>query len=154
MKLYASLLALIIAVPAFAQTETTDPAKNSDTAPAGAPDSTLDELSNRTGTVFFSDEAMTTMRSGDEIEAQWSTLSVEDQDAIRARCDEMTAAAGTDTTTGGGTTMQNDTAATGTDTGTDTGVATGTGTDAGATSMAYLSDDTRMAPICDMISTY
>lgn len=122
MKLYASLLAALIAFPAFAQTETPE-----------SPDDSMIELSNRTGSVFFSDESMMTMRSSEEIQGQWSTLSVDDQAAIRARCEELKTAAGIETTTGGETTMQNDTT---------------------ATNMAYMSDDARMAPICDMISAY
>lgn len=126
MKLYATLLAVLIAVPALAQTET-DPAKNSETS--------ADELSNRTGSIFFSDESMTTMRTGDEIKTQWSTLSVEDQDAIRARCEEMMAAeTGTETSTDGTATAQTDTGTTG--------------------DMGYMSDAARMGPICEMVSTY
>lgn len=69
-------------------------------AQATAPD-TWDQT---TSDAFFSDSATGTLRSQDEIQANWGTLSDEQQAAVRAHCATMAADAGAgmtdDTATG------------------------------------------------------
>lgn len=82
MKFHAPLFAALLALPAFAQTATTDGA-------AGAAET---ELSTRVGMAFFTDTSMTNLRSAAEIKAQWSTLSPEDHAGLRERCAALTGA--------------------------------------------------------------
>ncbi len=135
MKLYVPLIVALLAAPAFAQTETDSAADKAEA-----------EMAQRTGTVFFNDEAMTTMRPAEEIATQWATMSAEDQAALRARCDAMVADV---------TEMEpskGDGSAEGTvDTGAADNDSSGTTT---AEDLGYMADPARMQPICDMISSY
>jgi hypothetical protein len=79
MKLYAPLFVTLLAAPVFAQTTAMD---NSD-------------LSSRVGTSFYSDDTMMTLRDTADIQTQWTTISAEDQAAIRARCEVVNAAVDT-----------------------------------------------------------
>jgi len=138
MKLYMTLLATLIAAPVFAQTATET--------------NTMDDgLSDRAGAAFYTDESMTTMRSSEEVATQWMTLSIEDQAAIRTRCDAIREAASEmEPSKGDGT------AETGTDgdtAGSDPVVADSSGTTT-AEDMGFMGDDTKMRPICDMIAAY
>lgn len=67
---------------------------------------------------FFSDSATGTLRSQDEIQANWGTLSDEQQAEVRSHCATMAADAGADTTTAGdaGVTDETTTGATNDDT--------------------------------------
>lgn len=77
MKLYAPLLAVLLAGPALAQTEADGNAGNAiDT----------EGLSTRTGAAFYSDEGMVTLRSGEEAKTSFAALSAEDQEALRVQC--------------------------------------------------------------------
>ncbi len=77
MKLYAPLFAVLLAAPALAQTEADGNAGN-------AIDS--EGLSSRSGAAFYSDDGMVTLRSAEEAKAGWSSLTPEDQQALRDQC--------------------------------------------------------------------
>ena len=81
----ATALAVMLASSAFAQTQ---PA-----APAGDP-AAADKLMSIEDPVamkpFFSDDAMTTMRSDDEMKAAWSAMSKENQAAVKKQCKAST----------------------------------------------------------------
>lgn len=153
MKLYVPFLVALMAAPAFAQ-EATD---NADGSTAADVDT---EMEARVGTTFFSDEGMTTMRTAEEIQTNWATLSAEDQAALRARCEavmqasvKMEPSKGDATAAGGpteGTGADTDAAEGGSDA-TDPNDSTGTTT---AEDMGFMGDDARMRPICDIVATY
>ena len=133
MKLYVSLLVALLAVPAFAQTATDSAADDANAA-----------MAQRVGTVFFSDDGMTTMRPATEIQGQFGTMSAEDQAALRARCEavaESDAAmepSKSDGTAGGTA---------------DTGANDSSGTTT-TEDMGFMGDTARLRPICDMIATF
>ena len=95
MKLYAPLLAVLLAGPAFAQTTTeggveADVNVGVDTGDSAGADARMEaELSSRVGTAFYSDTEMTTLRPVEEIKTQWMTISPEDQTALRDRCEAL-----------------------------------------------------------------
>ena len=136
MKLYVPLLIALLSVPSFAQTETDSAADDADAA-----------MAQRMGTVFFSDEGMTTMRPATEIQGQFMAMSAEDQSGLRARCEVIAEAkaamepsksdgtAGTDAATG--TEMANDSSGT-----------------TNVEDLGFMGDTVRMQPICDMIKTF
>ena len=122
MKLYAPILVAMLAVPAFAQTDSTDSTKPEDT------------LSLRTGTAFYTDDSNMTMRSAEEIQTNWTTMSAEDQAAVRATCENLPAPA---------TELQPSKGA---------GDATSTNDSSGTTTaedMGYMADPVRMQAVCD-----
>lgn len=86
MKLYAPLFALLLTTPVLAQTAT-DAATDGDGKSQEAMDT--NDLSTRTGSVFYSDDAMMTPRSAEESKTMWSSLSAEDQEALKAQCANM-----------------------------------------------------------------
>lgn len=116
MKLYATLFAALLAVPAFAQTEgdaTGEATGNS----AGADARMEAEMSSRVGPAFYSDTEMTTLRPAAEIQTQWATISPEDQTALRDRCEKLMNQAsesegGDASASGGGTATDSTTAGT------------------------------------------
>ncbi len=124
MKLTTSLFLALLAAPAFSQTTTTEGSVAVDIDP---------ELSARVGTVFYSDTGMTTLRTSDEIKTEWSSISTEDQDAIRARCTALATAPASS--------------------GDSTGPATGDGANAAA-DVNFMADDVRMQAICEVIKDY
>ena len=139
MKLYAPLLLAMLAVPAYSQTESTTGGSTDGSTEAE------DTLTLRTGTAFYSDDTYTTMRSAEEMQANWATMSPEDQAAIRTRCEAVIATA---------TEME---PSKGTDAveGSDTGAATGD--DSGSTTaedMGFMGDDAQLRPLCDAIAAY
>jgi len=136
MKLYAPLLAMVLAVPAFAQTTTTE-----GTADVGVGIDLDNGLSTRVGTAFFTDTDMTTLRSSSEIQAQWSTLSPEDQTALRTRCEALMNRASEMEPSKGADAVEADGSASVT---TDSGSTT-------AEDMGFVYDDTRMRPVCEAI---
>ncbi len=146
MKFYAPLLVALLAVPAMAQTDSTGTAGTEDGSTEAE-----DTLTLRAGTAFYSDDTMTTMRSAEEIQANWATMSPEDQAAIRTRCEAVIAAA---------TEMEPSKSADAVDgasTEGSTGEAAGTTTDDGSTTaedMGFMGDDAQMRPLCDMIAAY
>ena len=137
MKLYAPILVAMLALPAFAQTDSTE--NNSTEAE--------DTLSLRTGTAFYTDETNMTLRSSEELQTNWGTMSAEDQAAVRAKCDtlptpatELQPSKGTGDAAGDAATEGGD-AATGDD-------SSGTTT---AEDMGYMEDPVRMQAVCDAI---
>lgn len=77
MKLYAPLFAVLLATPALAQTEADGNAGNAiDT----------EGLSSRAGAAFYSDDSMVTLRTAEEAKTGWSSLTAEDQQALRDQC--------------------------------------------------------------------
>ncbi len=80
MKLYAPLFAVLLAAPALAQTEADGNAGNAiDT----------EGLSTRSGAAFYSDDGMVTLRTAEEAKVGWSSLTAEDQQALRDQCANM-----------------------------------------------------------------
>lgn len=74
---------------AMAQTNTAQP----DAAPAPGMDSTLPSgWSGAIGDAFFSDPAAGTLRSEDEVRANWEGLSDEQQAQVRAECTTVASA--------------------------------------------------------------
>jgi hypothetical protein len=130
MKFYATVFTVLLAFPAIGQT-------GGDSA---ADKEAMKEMSTRTGTTFYSDDTMTTMRSADEIKSGWTTLSAEDQDAIRARCTALTSM---EPSKGDGTTGEaaDGTAAAGDSSGTTT-----------AEDLGYMGDEVRMREICTAVT--
>lgn len=154
MKLYAPLFAVLLAAPAFAQTDAVDPA----------------ELSTRSGSVFYSDDGMMTLRPAEEAKTRWSELSAEDQEAIRAQCANMptdgamseevtqpadTASEPSEQPTEGA--MEADVSEPA-DTTSEPSEQPTEGSMTAETSMApdsnYLADMTRLRPVCDMIASF
>ncbi len=93
-------------------------------------------------TVFFSDPERTTLRSADEVRAQWDTLSEEDREVVRRDCTAMTTDASTTggAASGGLNDSATGTAATGTSatgTATDSMTSSGTESDVGASDGGY-----------------
>ncbi|WP_103257807.1 hypothetical protein [Tabrizicola aquatica] len=144
MKLYAPLLALALAAPAFAQTATTEGTADVGVAADVGVNAEVDTgLSTRVGTVFYSDTEMTTLRTPTEITAQWSTLSPEDQTALRTRCETLMNAASEMEPSKGADAVEADAE----------GSAAVT-TDSGSTTsedLGFVYDDTRMRPVCEAI---
>lgn len=145
MKLYATLFAALLAVPAFAQTEgdaTGEATGNS----AGADARMEAEMSSRVGPAFYSDTEMTTLRPAAEIQTQWATISPEDQTALRDRCEKLMNQAseseGGDASASGGT-----------DAGASTGGTATDSTTAGATAaeINMFENDAHMRQICEAI---
>lgn len=144
MKLYAPLFAVLLAAPAFAQTATTEGDTMSATDQA--------ELSTRVGSTFFSDDAMTTLRPSADIQAQWSTLSPADQDALRARC---TALIGMEPSKGDGSgdaTATDAGSASDSSSGSDSTEAADQSDTTTAEDMGFIMDDVRMRPVCEAIA--
>lgn len=87
MKLYAPILAVLLAAPVLAQTEADGNAGNAIDAA---------DLSARSGAVFYSDDGMVTLRTAEEAKTGWAKLSAEDQQALRDQCANLpTEGAGT-----------------------------------------------------------
>lgn len=129
MKLYATVFTVLLTFPAIAQSD----------GDSAADKEAMKEMSTRTGTTFYSDDTMTTMRSADEIKSGWTTLSVEDQDAIRARCTALTSMEPS---------KGNDAAGEGAD-GADAADSSGT---TSAEDLGYMGDDVRMREICAAVA--
>ena len=113
MKLYATLFAALLAVPAFAQTE--GEAAGEATGNSAGADARMEvEMSSRVGPAFYSDTEMTTLRPAAEIQTQWATISPEDQTALRDRCEKLMNQAseseGGDASASGGTATDSTTA--------------------------------------------
>ncbi len=87
MKRLIALLAVpLFATAALAQTD------GSDGQTFGS------DWSTDLGAAIFTDDTRTTLRSADELRAQWGTLSPEDQEMVRRDCAALSA--GTGATTG------------------------------------------------------
>lgn len=161
MKLYAPLFAILLAAPVYAQTE----------APEGSGETMVDtnELSARVGTTFYSDEGMMTLRSAEEVQTGWSSLSAEDQEALRAQCANLP----TDGAQTEDTSMPADTTSEpalpeteGAETAETSEPATGSapalpeteGAETAETSAPaptnFIADVARLQPVCDMIETF
>jgi hypothetical protein len=134
MKLYAPLLAVLLAVPAVAQTTSGTDANDPE-----------DTLSLRAGTAFYTDDTYTTMRSAEELQTNWATLSVEDQTAIRTRCDEIIAAATEMEPSNGGNAVEG---------ATDGAVTADESSSTEAEDMGFMADETKLRPLCDAIAGY
>lgn len=141
MKLYAPLIIALLAAPAFAQTATTESDGSTEAE---------DTLSLRAGTAFYSDGDQPTLRSPEEMQANWATLNAEDQAAIRARCETLPAPATEMQPSKGG-----DAADGATDGSTDADAASndasGTTT---AEDMGFMEDEARLREVCDQIANY
>lgn len=137
MKLYAPLLVALLAVPAFAQTEGDSAADKAEAA-----------MAQRMGPVFFSDEAMSTMRPATEIQAQFATMTPADQAALRARCDAITAAATKMEPSKGDGTAGADAATTETPAANDSSGTTS------SEDLGFMGDTARMQPICEMVQAF
>ncbi|WP_170314756.1 hypothetical protein [Aquibium carbonis] len=103
--LTATAAALILCAPAFAQTATTTDAANSSASMSSAmPQGWNDEIGN----AFFSDSELGTLRSDDEISANWNDLSSEQQAQVTTYCATIDTASATGL--GGATTPSGDAA--------------------------------------------
>ncbi len=139
MKLYVPLFAMLLAVPAFAQDETGTPSGNRDT--------TMDsEMSTRLGTSFYSDEGMTTLRTADEIKTLWTSISAEDQTALRARCEAMGTVSAEGSGDGTASSSGTEADATGSENANDADAITP------AEDPGFFGDDTRMSSVCEAIA--
>lgn len=120
-------VAALFAVPALAETATTDGSIDAEgaTGEVGATYGTNWPLS--IGSTFFTDAELTTMRSADEISQGWQLLSQEDRDTVLAECERFMTESGASGT--------GDAAATDA-TGTETGAATAEGSTAGSGDMS------------------
>lgn len=140
MKLYAPIFALLMVTPAFAQTETTAEGNAQEAVDTAA-------LSARTGSVFYSDDAMTTLRTPEEAKAKWSELSAEDQEALRAQCANMP--------TDGAQTAENTAPAEGTS---EPSLPESEGAEAAVepqpVASDFVADAVRMKAVCEAIGTY
>ena len=115
----ASAIALMLCAPAIAQTTTTG-TENSSAMSSAMPQGWNTELGN----AFFSDPELGTLRTEEEINTNWASLSAEQQAQVTGYCDTMDTASASG---GAGSTMPSGDAASGAAT-TDTtaGVTTGT----------------------------
>jgi hypothetical protein len=154
MKLYAPLFVALLAAPAFAQTEAVDPA----------------ELSTRSGSVFYSDDGMMTLRTAEEVKTRWAELPAEDQDALRAQCANLpTEGANTveDTAPADTTSEPAEQPTEGANAVEDTAPAdttsepaeqptegAGTVEDTAPANVNFVSDPVRMKAVCDMIASF
>ena len=144
----AAALAIGMSTAAFAQTpggggEAMDPAVPGAGTPSAWDQTTTD--------AFFSDPAAGPLRSQDEIQANWGTLSPQQQAEVRSHCATVAAAPGAAPTTTGdaGTTIGDADTTTG-DLGTTTGDAGTTTGDAGTTTGdASMTDDTMTGSTTD-----
>lgn len=147
MKSY--LLALPVAAlmcgAAFAQT--------SDTATGSTYGTTWSET---TGSMFYSDPEMTTMRTPEEISTGWSTMSQEDRDSVLAECARYRTDSGTTAAAGTGTADAGAAATTGTaetTTGADATTTTESTTTGDATASMGVSAE-NMKMLCDTVEAY
>jgi len=105
--LTAAAFSLALGTAAIAQTQTegtTQPGAGAAPAPA-AEGSLPSGWEGAVGDAFFSDPELGTLRSQDEIQANWQNLSEEQQAQVRAHCETVdTAAAGTTEAPAGDTT--------------------------------------------------
>ena len=81
----AAAAATFLSGAAMAQTDQTD---NTNTNSVGDSTSStaLDQAQRQMRAPFYTDDTMTTMRTGDEFTAAWTAMSADDQQSIRDQC--------------------------------------------------------------------
>lgn len=92
LALAAVTVTLVAGGAAFAQTDSTTTNATSGTQGSPPPGAQTEELQNNNAMMapFYTDESMTTMKSGEEFNTAWMKMSGEDKDRVKAACENST----------------------------------------------------------------